>query len=360
MIAARRPLSSLAVAVALAWSTSAHAEGPNDYCQKVTARAEGDAALLIAPTAHAQVIRFPNAGPVDTSGVQLGQGVQPRAALSIGLIDIYKGFGVLDVAQADCLRQQAIAPLEEVVLQRAEIGRLPALQRKLAFLKDQSSKVEQIVRNAEERFAAHTSTLTELQEVRLHALEFGRRLAETARDVAVLQSRNLETPQQPLAKALETYEQRSVDFENSVAHVRNLQPWKFQVTGGVTGTPAVDWFGVAELSYNVGGLFQGPAERRAVAARANELKNARYEMRHQVDTIARELKVSVEHSRSQARAIDAELARIERERAALDGTDAPNKHTVLAAMALETIDLEAEKTFLVALADKQSAFGGVK
>lgn len=360
MTAARRPLSALAVTLVLAWSGSAKAEGPNDYCQKVTARAEGDAALLIAPTVHAQVIRFPNAGPVDTSGMQLGQGVQPRAAISIGLVDIYKGFGVLDVAQADCLRQQSIAPLEEVVLQRADIGRLPALKQKLAFLKEQSPKVEEIVRSAEERFAAHTSTLTELQEVRLHALEHGRRLSETARDVAVLESRDLKAPQQPLAKALETYEQRSVDFENSVAHVRNLQPWKFQVTGGVTGTPAVDWFGVAELSYNIGGLFQGSAERRAVAARASELKGARYEMRQQVDAITRELKVSIEHSRAQARIIDAELTRMDRERASLEGTDAPNKHSVLAAMALAKIDLEAEKTFLVALADKQSAFGGVK
>jgi hypothetical protein len=349
-----------AAAMTLAWSASARAEGSTDYCQKVSARAESDSALMFAPTLHAQVIRYPNSGPADTSGFQVGRGVQPRAAVSINLVDVYKGFGVLDVARKDCLRQASAAPLEEVVLQRAEIGRLPALERKLAFLREHAGEVEEVVRNAEERFAAHTSTLTELQDLRLHALEFKRKIAEIERDIAVIKSRGTTPPSASIPDAVRTYEQRSIDFENSASHVRNLAPWKLSVTAGMTGSPEVDAFGVAELSYNVGGLFQAGAERRAVEARANELKNARYEMRQQVEAVSRELRVSAEHERAQAKAIDDELARIARERAALEGTDAANKHTVLAAMLLEKIDLEAERTFLVTLADKQSAFGGTK
>src|SRR5690349_13993482 len=99
----RRAIAALgAIAVTLGASSAAAEErgAPTlDYCQKVTARADGDAALLFAPTVAVQVIRYPNAvGAADPTGLQVGQGVQPRAGVSIGLLDIYKGFGVLDVA----------------------------------------------------------------------------------------------------------------------------------------------------------------------------------------------------------------------------------------------------------------------
>lgn len=355
---ARTVAALAAIAVTVAWSSSARAEEPTDYCQRVTARAEGDAALLFAPTVHAQIIRYPNAGmAADASGLQIGHGVQPRAAVSIGLIDVYRGFGVLAVARTDCGRQRSAAALEEVVAQRAEIGRLPALQRKLAFLREHRSAVEEIVRNGEERLAAQTATLAEVQELRLHALRFEREMIETERDIAILEARGASTATQPLAEELKTYEQRTVELEERVAHVRNLAPWKLSVSGGVTGSPAVDAFGVAELSYNIGGLFQLGSERRAVQARAGELKNARYEMRQQVERMTHELRQSAEQSRIEARAIEAVLARMTRDRAALEGTDAPNKRGVIAAMTLQMLDLEAEQTFLTALADKQTAFG---
>jgi outer membrane protein TolC len=267
---------------------------------------------------------------------------------------------VLDVAKADCRRQASVSTLEEVVAQRGDIGRVPALERKLAFLRANAAAVEEIVRNAEERFAAHTSTISEVQDIRLHALSFGRQLAETERELAVIKARGLVMPAESLADALRTYEQRTVDLENSVAHIRNLDPWKLSVTGGVAATPTAEVFGVAELSYNLGGLFRVSAERRAVEARAGELKNARYEMRQQIETISRELRANADQSRLQARTIESELSRMSRDRASLEGTEAPNKHTVVAAMTLQMIDLEAEQTFLTALAEKQSAFGGAK
>jgi hypothetical protein len=358
---ARRLLAVLvATAMPVVWSASAYAEGPTDYCQKVTARAEADAALLMAPTAHVQLIRYPNNGAADPSGFQLGHGLQPRAALSIGFVDIYKGFGVLDAAKAECGRQASASSLEEVVAQRADIGRLPALERKLAFLREQSAAVQELVRNAEERFAAHTTTLSEVQDIRIKALSFAGRTAETETEIALIKARGFTMPTAPIGDVLKSYEERTVELENRVAHVRNLEPWKFGVIGGVAANPTVDAYGIAELSYNFGGLFSVGAERRAVDARAAELKNARYEMRKQVEIIIRELRISAEQSRRQARALEEELVKMSRERAALDGTEAPNKHTVLATMTMQMIELEAEQRFLVALAAAQSSFGGAK
>jgi hypothetical protein len=356
-----RILAALAAAaVTVAWSGSARAEGPTDYCQKVTARAEGDAALLFAPTLHGQLIRFPAGSPADTTGLQIGTGVQPRASLSIGVLDIYRGFGVLETAKADCRRQAIMASLEEIIAQRIDIGRVPALERKLAFLRANEAAVKELVKNAEERFAAHTSTLSEVQDVRLHALSFGRQMAEAERELAVAKARGLTMPAGSLADILGNYEQYTVELERRVSHLRNLEPWKLGVNGGVAATPSAEVFGVVELSYNLGGLFSVGAQRRAVDARARELKSARYEMRQQIETIARELRANADQSRLQARAIENELARMSRDRASLEGTEAPNKHTVIATMTLQMIDLEAEHTFLTALAEKQSPFGGGK
>jgi hypothetical protein len=49
-----------------------------------------------------------------------------------------------------------------------------------------------------------------------------------------------------------------------------------------------------------------------------------------------------------------------RERASLADAEAPNKHSVVAAITLAMTDLEAEHTFLTALADHQAAFGAAK
>jgi len=357
----------LAAMVALAggfvWSTSAHADEPSDYCRKVTARAEGEAALLFAPTLALQIIRYPNAAAAaDPTGLQVGDGVQPRAAVSIGLVDIYKGFGVRDVARADCRRQQSAVALDTVVAQRAEIGRLPALERKLAFLRDHRGIVEGIVRNAEERFAAQTATMGEVQELRLRALQFDRAAISTEREIAIVKARGATAaaPATPVSEELKAYEKQSVELEQKVAHVRRITPWKLNVTAGVTGSPSVDAFGVAELSYNFGGLFQHGAEGRAVDARASELKNARYEMRQQFERMARELRAGAEQSRAEAMAIGAVIERMAKDRASIEGTDAPNKRAMIATLTLSMLDLEAEQTFLTTLADSQMAFEAAK
>lgn len=353
-------VASVALAVSSA-STPANADEstPSDYCKRVTAHAQGDADLLFAPTLALQVIRYPNARePADASGLQIGSGVQPRAALSLGLVDIYKGFGVLDVAKADCARQASAVKLEETLAQRDEIGKGPALEAKLAFLKEHKAAVDEVVQKAEARLAAQTGTLSEVQELRLHALAFDRQIIATERDLAVLRASATNPPTNAaLASALHDYEKHSVALEEKNAHVKKLAPWKFNLTGGVTTSPSVDGFGIAELSYNFGGLFQHGAENRAVEARASEVRTERLEMRTQLERMTRELHASAEATRDEAKLIGAALERMRHERDAIEATTAPNKNQLIATLSLSMLDLEAEQTYLTALADRQAAFG---
>ncbi|CAN5774734.1 hypothetical protein BH11MYX4_BH11MYX4_29420 [soil metagenome] len=354
-----RGLAILTAVGCLATAADASAdEASTDYCRKVTATAQADAALLFAPTLSAQVIRFPQGGIADKTGLQTGSGVQPRASITVGLVDMVRGAGVLDVARADCRRQERAVTLEEVLAQRADIGKLPALEKKLELFRARRPEVQALVRNAEERFAAHTATLLEVHELRRQAADLDRKAWETERDIELLTRRGFVPPAQPIAKLLEEYEARALEHEGAITHVRKIQPWQLNVTAGMTVQPTVDAFGVVELSYNVGGLFRNPAENRALEARKQEIHRARYEVRHQVETLLEELRIEARRSQEQLASFDEELARIARERASLDGLDAPNKSQVLAALTLEAIALEAERAYLAALSERQTSFGG--
>ena len=358
-----RQLTGAIALVAVMQSTPAHAEGAKppvktDYCQKVTARASADSALLFAPTLTAQLIRYPQSAALDTLGVQIGRDVQPRASLSLGFVDIYKGFLVKDVAEKDCARQEVAVALQEIFLQRDDAARKMAVERKLAFTRSQEPKVEALLEEAKARFAAGTATLLEVRELRRKVLELTSKAFEMEKLLAALKAKQIDAPQEPLDELLRVYEERTMAYEESLEEVHNLAPWKFGITAGVTAHPNVDYFGAAEVSYNFGGLFAHSAQARATEARGREIKNARYELRRQIDMLRTELKSQVELTRKHVGLIDAELVRVNRERAAVEATDAPSKHTVVAALTLETIDLEAERLYLSTLADKQSAIGG--
>lgn len=348
-------------AASVMFSSPARADGPpSDYCRKVTARAEADAALLFAPTASVQVIRYPQSAILDSLGIQVGRDVQPRGSMSIGVVDVYRGFGVLDVARKDCARQDVSVTLQEILLQRGDVGRRVAYERKLTFLREKEPEMAAILRTAEQRFTIGSATLVEVHEIRRRVLELTSKELDAEREVETLKTRETHRPDESLDELLIAYEARSTAYEESVEHVRNLQPWRLALTGGVTAHPNFDYFGVAELSYNLGGVFQHGAEARATEARTQEIKNSRYEMRQQIEGLQRELAVQAEVTRKQVALLDKELARLDAEREAVAGTDAPNKPHVVAALALEAIDLGAERIFLNALSERQNAIGGRK
>lgn len=347
------------LASALSAPGVASAEEPTtDYCRKVNAQAQGDAALLFAPTVTAQAIRFPASGIANSTGTQVGTGVQPRATLGIGLVDMYKGAGVLDVAHADCAREQSAVALRELIEQRADLGRLPALQKQLEYLQRRRPDVAAMVDRAEQRLAAKVGTLLEVSDLRRKALELDRKITQVEGEITLVSKRRPPAITSELHTLLDQYDQRAVEYENRVSHVRNLQPWTFNVTGGVVAQPVVDYFGVVELSYNFGGIVRNGAESRSLEARSHEIKNARYELHAQASLLLEELRDSVTQMQREIAVMDAHLARLARERDSLANVDAPNKDQVVSSLELETIALEADRTYLAVLVEQRSALGG--
>jgi hypothetical protein len=115
---------------------------------------------------------------------------------------------------------------------------------------------------------------------------------------------------------------------------------------------------VIELSYNFGGIVRNGAESRAVDAREHEIKNARYELHAQVTLFLEEIRASVTQMRREITIMDGHLARLASERASLASVDAPNKDQVVSALELESIALEADRTYLAVLVEQRSALGG--
>ncbi len=334
----------------------ARAEDPqNDYCRKITAQSQADAALLMGPTVTAQAIRYPAGSIADATGVQVGQGWQPRLAASVGLVDIYRGAGVLDVGKADCRRELALEELQDLIEQKDDIGRGPALARQLEVLRRRRPEVDALVAKAEERLTARISTVMEVSEIRRKALDLDRKAAQAEGELAMIERRHERAPSRPILELLETYDAKAISYDEHVSHVRNLEPWKLNVTGGAVAQPTADYFAVIELSYNFGGIFRNAAQARALDARRAEIKNARYELHSQVLLLLDELKSSVTQMKEEVKALDAHLARTQSMLATLTGADAPNAPQVSAQLQIESIELESDRSYLTALIEQRTA-----
>jgi hypothetical protein len=366
MFRARRPLApALAFLTLVAAAPSAHADepAPSDYCRKVTAQAQSDAALLFAPSITAQLVKYPESGIADAAGFQVGHGVQPRIALGVGLVDMYRGVGVLDVAHADCERAARSEDLEAILAEKDDLGRLPALEHERDYLRRRAPEVSALVAKAEERLAARTSTVLEVNELRRRALEIDRKTNQVEGDIARLAQRHARgsaATAAAIGTLLADYERSARTYEERVSHVRSLQPWKLNVSGGVVAQPAADVFGLVEVVYNLGAIPHNAADSRAVEARTQELEHARYELRAQVTLLRDEMRVSADTAEREIASLDTHVARLDAERRTVATSDAPNAGHVAAALLLETIELEADRTYLAALADARKAIGGAR
>jgi hypothetical protein len=308
----------------------------------------------MGPTVAAQAIKYPATNVADPMAVQFGNGWQPRVALSYGLLDAYKGLGVMDVARADCAREDAANELRDLIQQKGDIGRVPALERELEVLRERLPEVHDLVAKAEARLAARLSTVVEVAELGRRALEIERKTTEVEGDLDMLSRRHARALRRPVRELLEEYDRSAIAYEDRAAHVRDLDPWKLNATVGVVATPTADVFGIFEVSYNFGGIVRSGAESRYQDARADEIKTARYELHAQVTLLLSELDASVAQMREEVAALDGTLSRLNAMQTALEGSDAPSGAQVLAGLRIESIELEADRAYLAALIEQRS------
>lgn len=350
LVAMRRTLVTTLATLAFAAASPIASAEESPYCQKVHARATGDAALLMAPTLQAQGIRFPRNGAYDT-GVTVGQGMQFRAALAWSPLDFYRGFRVQSAADYDCARHEARVSAEELLAVGVEYGRLPALRREATFLDARRSSWETIVAAGDDRLAAHVTSLLDANEIRARGAELARKREQIAGDVSRLEALHVDEYRGMLGSLSTRIDDTTMQYEREVSHLRSLDAWTVSVTGGVVPqTAPVDWFGAVQIGFNFGAFTRNAAETRYLAAREAEVRGARYEVRAQLRRFQEQLAAEARQAERELAITDKKLSTLATARAAVAGAEAaPNGPHALAVLDLEMIFAEADRVYLSAL-----------
>lgn len=327
------------------------------YCRKVRAHAEGDAALMFAPTIQAQAIRYPTKGTIDL-GTNVGDGFQVRGVATWSPLDFYKGFRVLRVADADCQLHESVVSAQEILQGGDDYGRLPALRKMSAFFDQHEAEWKAATDKAAERLKAHTTSTLDVNEVNVRVFELERKREATRADVSRLEAKNIDFYRPLLATLDSTVMAQSAQYEKELSHVRSLEPWDVRVTGGFIPHGSPDYFAMLQVGFNFGAPWRNGAESRYRAARADELQTARYEVVKQLKVFRQQISISKTQAQRELAIVEKKHAALESMRAALTQSDAASAPNVLAVLELELLMVDADQVMLSTLVGELSRLEG--
>jgi hypothetical protein len=326
----------------------------SSYCRKVEARAKSDAALLVAPSVGVQGIRFPRGGQLDT-GNTVKDGYQARAFLSFSPLNFYKGRRVLKVGDADCTQQAALNNLSEFISFASDAATLSALRKQIEYLQAHQGDWRKLSERASTRLSQRVITLVDFDDMTKRANLLERKLAETQGTAKRMETRFRRIVPGTLAHLEKKYAQSAQDFEREVARLRNLEPWHVQFTGGMVQGNQLDWYGLAELSFNLGGLVRNRYESQYVSARASEIATARYETLAKSQQLRAELTALAEQLQLELSVVEQELQTLKTTRAMLEKSESEEQSHARDTIALEYIITEADAVYLRGLSDALQA-----
>ena len=338
--------------VLVAWASSAAAAEESDYCRAVRARASSDAALLLWPRVIVQGIRFPSTGSVDlaTATGSHYHGFQARIGLSLSPLDLYRGVRVLGVGDADCQQKGARENLREAITHAIDVARLTALREQTAYLEAHRDAWRALAAKAEQRLTARVVTLVEFDEVRRQVDALEHRLADLRGDARQIEANGVEPSYEPLDRLAQRYLQRAGRFDRAMSHLRALDAVQLQVTAGIVPENPTDWYGLAEASFNLGGFMRVHEENEYLAAHADELRRARYELGAALQTLRKQVAATLDQLREDSAVRERELAFLSTSRTALEKSDAPSVAHARDTLAIEQISLESDRVFIGRLA----------
>ncbi len=338
-------LGALGVLCALCSPTSARAQ-ESPYCKKVRARASGDAALLFAPSAQMQGVKFPKNGAIDTASA-VGNAYQFRAVLSWSPLDLYKGFRVQDVGDADCREHEVIVTTEEVLLHGADYARLPALRAQHQFLDGKRPFLATVRSKIDERMAAGVMTLMEAEDTRTKLRELDRKAEQLQGEVERLVARGVARDVPLLSSLVTEVSVRAHEHDRETSSVRKLDPWTVSLAGGIVPQyDPVDFFGLVQIGYNFGGISRASNEQRYMDAHAEELRTARYELGGRVQRFREELRVTHAQAERELAVMERDASALTSARNVLAKSAATNAPFALDALELALIGIESERVYL--------------
>jgi hypothetical protein len=336
---------------------TARAASASPYCTKVRERAADDASLLLAPRVYVQGLRFPNNGLLD-GGTVTGSGFQARAGVSFSATDLYKGLGMMGVADADCREHETRLELEATLVGGDDGPKRAAYEAQIVFLESHRDEVGRWLERADARFAEHVITVVELEDMRAQAAALDRKLVQARGQAALLAARAAAAngvgakSTDQLSRA---YAEAAADFVRAANRVRAGDAWQLEMTAGIIPFPHEEWFGLLQLGFNLGGLARRGHAERFAAARREEVEGAPYEAAAGVRRYVGALAAAHDQARRELELVEHERGRLARTLRALAGSEAPNVIHERERLALDQLALEADAVYARVYVDELRA-----
>jgi hypothetical protein len=312
------------------------------YCTKVQARAADDATLLMSPRLILQGVRFPQNGLIN-DGLTVGTGFQPRASLSVAPLDFYKGLGKMHVGAADCRRHEALVAVENLLGQGDDRARLSAARAQADFLRDRREDWRALSDRAARRLSERIITLVEFDYMRQRVEIVERKLVQLEGEIGRLEARRLPAPKGSASALTREYLKGEERFLRTQAHLRALEPWHVHVLAGAVPLAPVDWYGLVELSFNVGGLA---LSSRDVDARMQEIQKAPYEVGARVDRYRAQIAADIAEAKAELELVQRNLELVTSTRQTLEKSNAANIAHSKDTLFVDQISLESDRVFL--------------
>lgn len=341
-------ISTAAASAAVALLVTAPGARADGTCDRLTAEARAEAALLYAPRLEVEGARAPVAA---TAGdpTAVGGGLQARVAVAVSPIDMLRGRAIERVASAECVREALAERIERVLAIGTRAGERDAIAHELAYLDARAPDVAALIDEARARLASGRGTALELDELRQRQRTLARRAADLAHQRALIEDAPADDAPVSLTALADGYRRAVAQADRRRADTRALSAWRLEVRGGAAGGERLDWFVVAELGYSLGRPWQRAAERRLVRARAAELTDDVRSPVARLGRLRQLLAASATTLAAELRELDAELADLAAQEGQLAGLDGDAARGLRARITLTRLELEARRAGLEVL-----------
>jgi hypothetical protein len=353
-----RRLHALTIVGLVSVSGATRAED-SPYCRRVRAQAAADAMVMRSPRLFLEGIRFPSSNRLDL-GPTVGNNFQGRVGLAFSPLDWLRGGLVREAADADCATHEAATRVEDLLPWIDDAVRAGALRSQAAFLDAHQGEWRALLARASKRFEARVITRVELHELRALADALDRKLVQARSEAARLDPGDAPPMPLSLAGLAEGYLGNAATLDGTVAKLRGLDAWSFKVSGGVIPLPGqpLDWFGIAEVAYSLGGPFEAREQARAVAAHGEELRQSRRELPAKLDRARRDIAARISGAKEELAVIDGQLAAASEASRALDAADTAGIDQARDTLAMERLSVESERVLLSGLLERLQILAG--
>lgn len=329
------------------------------YCRRVKAQAAADAALLEWPRLVLEGIRFPSSNRLDL-GPTVGNNFQGRVGVVFSPLDLYRGRLVQKVGDADCAEHSSATRIEDQLAGIDDARRLSAFRAQAAYLEAHRAEWRALVAKAAKRFEARVITAVELHELRWLADSLERKLAQVHGEVRHLEVTAVPEADPSLGALADRYLVNATALDGAVEKLRATDAWTFKLSGGVIPLPGqpLDWYGLAEIGYSLGGVAHDRQQVLASLAHRDELETERRAIPARLAAVRQGGLARLAGATEELAVVESQLDTAAEAGRVLEGAEAEGADHARDTLAIERFSAEADRVFLRKLINELSSIVG--